>query len=314
MKTKILSILALLLAAVTPGAWAQEPATTYKVTVNDGNKDAKNWTIASGQKTATGDAGLDGLSENDPVTLTYSGRLKVKSVTATTDAIPWDGDLSKLTAQSTAEFATVTNGMTISGTLAANVKVCIADGATVTLEGVTINGESNYKYQWAGLNCLGDATIVLKDGTTNTVTGFYENYPGIHVPSGKTLTIQGGTQGTGTLTASSNGWGAGIGGGLDMSCGNITITGGTVTATGGAQTAGIGSGSGGSCGNITIASTVKKVTATKGEDAPYSIGASADGSCGTVTIGGTKYWENNAAVNGGHDYLSQSPLEYQPSN
>ena len=86
MKTKILSILALLLAAVTQGAWAQEPATTYKVTVNDGNKDAKNWTITSGQKTATGDAGLDGLSENDPVTLTYSGRLKVKSVTATTDA------------------------------------------------------------------------------------------------------------------------------------------------------------------------------------------------------------------------------------
>ena len=88
MKTKILSILALLLAAVTQGAWAQEPATTYKVTVNDGNKDANNWTITSGQKTAKGDAGLEGLSEGDDVTLTYSGRLKVKSVTATTDAAP----------------------------------------------------------------------------------------------------------------------------------------------------------------------------------------------------------------------------------
>ena len=310
MKTKILSILALLLAAVTQGAWAQEPATTYKVTVNDGNKDANNWTITSGQKTAKGDAGLDGLSENDPVTLTYSGRLKVKSVTATTDAIPWDGDLSKLTAQSSAAYAIATNGVTIKGTLAANVKVCIADGATVTLDGVTINGESNYKYQWAGLNCLGDATIVLKDGTTNTVTGFYENYPGIHVPAGSTLTIQGGTAGTGTLTASSNGWGAGIGGGLDMPCGNITITGGTVTATGGAQTAGIGSGSGGSCGNITIASTVKKVTATKGEDAPYSIGAGVAGTCGTVTIGGTKYWENNAAVGDGATYLAQATIVY----
>ena len=88
MKTKILSILALLLAAVTQGAWAQEPATTYKVTVNDGNKDANNWTITSGQKTAKGDAGLEGLSEGDDVTLTYSGRLKVKSVTATADAAP----------------------------------------------------------------------------------------------------------------------------------------------------------------------------------------------------------------------------------
>jgi len=71
------------------------------------------------------------------------------------------------------------------------VKISIAAGATVTLSGVTINGTNSVSCWWAGLNCLGDATIILADGTTNSVKGFYENYPGIHVPSGKTLTIQG---------------------------------------------------------------------------------------------------------------------------
>ena len=65
-KFRLLPLLVLLIVTAT-GAWAQEPATTYKVTVNDGNKDAKNWTITSGQKTATGDAGLEGLSEGDDV-------------------------------------------------------------------------------------------------------------------------------------------------------------------------------------------------------------------------------------------------------
>ena len=63
---------------------------TYSVKLADGTQDAKNWTITSGEKSATGDAadGLTGLSKKDPVTLTYGGRLKVKSVTATTDAEP----------------------------------------------------------------------------------------------------------------------------------------------------------------------------------------------------------------------------------
>jgi hypothetical protein len=80
-------MLALLLMAAT-GAWAQEPATTYTVKMKAGTEDAANWTIASGENSATGDAadGLTGLSKKDAVTLTYGGRLKVKSVTATTDA------------------------------------------------------------------------------------------------------------------------------------------------------------------------------------------------------------------------------------
>ena len=97
-KNKLLLLLALLLTAAT-GAWAQEPATTYSVKMKAGTVDAKNWSIASGEKSATGDAadGLTGLSEGDAVTLTYTGRRKVKGVKATSDAaaasVP-DGALS----------------------------------------------------------------------------------------------------------------------------------------------------------------------------------------------------------------------------
>ena len=86
-RNTLLLLLVLLLTAAT-GAWAQEPATTYSVKMKDGTVDAKNWTIASGEKSAKGDAadGLTGLNEGDAVTLQYNGRLKVKGVKATSDA------------------------------------------------------------------------------------------------------------------------------------------------------------------------------------------------------------------------------------
>ena len=185
------------------------------------------------------------------------------------------------------ENTVIENGSTVTGKLGAKVKISIADGATVTLDGITIMGVSGlHEYEWAGINCLGDATIILKDGTENTVKGFNESYPGILIPSGKTLTIKGETKGTGTLSTSSNGEAAGIGGGWFIGCGNINIEGGVITASGGQGAAGIGGGYHASCGNITITTGVTQVTATKGNDAPNSIGAGSDGSCGTVTIGG----------------------------
>ena len=315
----------------------------YYLTLADGTKDAAKWTATVGTSNTTNPLPVGGLNEGDAVTLTYGGRLKVKNVTATTDAKPdaWDGDLSKLTAESTAEFATATDGMTITGTLAANVKVSIAADATVTLDGVTIVGVDDENYKWAGLNCLGDATIILKDRTENMVQGFHEDYPGIHVPAGSRLTITGGTLGNGMLTARSSGYGAGIGGGniihcgnidiqggyiaatggiyaagigggLDAICGNITISGGTVRAMGGPEAAGIGGGSNGRCGGIMITNGVTRVFAMKDDHSPYSIGAGNGGSCVTVAIGGTVYWQDNAAVNGGDDYLATNPLEYRP--
>ena len=178
------------------------------------------------------------------------------------------------------ENTTLADGRIITGTLAANVKVSIADGATVTLRDATINGVNNSSYKWAGLTCLGNATIILEG--SNTAKGFYENYPGIYVPVGSTLTIKG----DGSLDASSNGYGAGIGGGFTIACGNIRIEGGTITATGAIMAAGIGGGRNAACGDITITKGVTSVTATQGRNEPYCIGKGSGGSVGTVTIGG----------------------------
>ena len=133
----------------------------------------------------------------------------------------WDGDLAHITSESTEAFATATDGMTITGTLDVNKKISIADGATVILHNVSINGTNGEYYEWAGITCLGDATIILSG--TNTVKGFHGDYPGIRAAAGKTLIING----TGSLMASSNGWGAGIGGGSGsgLACGNIEILG-----------------------------------------------------------------------------------------
>ena len=182
-------------------------------------------------------------------------------------------NLSAITEDYTAQDGTV-----LTGTLASEVKISIADGATVTLKDVTINGTSvdDDAHKHAGITCVGSATIILEG--ENTVKGFYENYPGIYVPDGKTLTIQG----TGKLTASSNGYGAGIGGGYEISCGNIVINGGTITAKGGNKAAGIGGGWA-SCGNIEISGGT--VDATGGEYAA-GIGGGDQSTCGSITISG----------------------------
>ncbi len=206
-------------------------------------------------------------------------------------------DLSKLAADYEAQ-----DGETLTGTLdgkAQPYKITIADGATVTLDGVTINGVSSSDVKWAGITCLGNATIILKDGSKNIVKGFFEDYPGIQAgPTGKTLVIKGEDQGTGSLDASpydvksDHCYGAGIGGGLDISCGDINIQGGVITVTGGYGAAGIGVGEGYeeenvSCGTITISGG--NVTATGGYGAAgigggyaYQYGVT----CGAITISG----------------------------
>ena len=211
----------------------------------------------------------------------------------------WDGtfsnvvDLADLTGNYVAELGDV-----LTGKLGGNYKVSIADGAIVELNGVTIDGINNRGYIWAGITCEGSCTIVLAEGSTNTLKGFFEDYPGIYVPEGSTLTIEG----SGTLEASSNGWGAGIGGGYQISCGNIVIKGGTVTATGGQHASGIGGGHDAFGGDITITNGVTKVTAIKDVNAPYSIGKGYSGIVGTITIG------SNVVIDG----IKESPYEFIP--
>ena len=199
---------------------------------------------------------------------------------------------ANLTKQTTIDLSTVTtditvpDGFTLTGTLDGAHKISIADGATVTLDGVTIEGIHSDWFQYAGITCLGDATIILKDGTTNTVNGFDGAFPGIQGAAGKTLTITG----TGSLNAASGGSGAGIGSGAysnnypERACGNIIIEGGTITATtAGSYGAGIGSGDNGVCGTITISGG--NITATGGLKAA-GIGGGESSSCGAISISG----------------------------
>ena len=173
------------------------------------------------------------------------------------------------------------DGDVLTGTLAGNYKISIADGANVELKDVTINGVNDASYKWAGLTCLGNATITITG--TNTVKGFYYYYPGIQAgPIGKTLTING----TGTLTATGGNCAAGIGSGFTSitTCGNIVINGGTITAISTGQGAGIGSGWSNSSGGITInGGTVTAISTGGGA----GIGSGCNStSCGDITISG----------------------------
>ena len=183
----------------------------------------------------------------------------------------------------------VGNGHTLTGKLEKNVKISIADGATVTLKDVTIHGVNDGKYKWAGITCEGNATLVLEGG--NAVIGFHENYPGVYVPPGKTLTIKG----WGTLSSgpSGGGWAAGIGGGNGLPCGSIVIESGSIYAQAFACAAGIG-GSTGSCGDITIKGGTVIAIGGRGVlrndvqvyDGGAGIGGGCHSTCGNITITG----------------------------
>lgn len=216
-------------------------------------------------------------------------------------------DLSTLTAAYTAQ-----NGDLLTGTLANNVKISIANDATVTLDGVNINPTSS-----AGIICKGNANIILSGD--NYVSGSKDN-PAVQAAHNDsdpdkefTLTISG----SGSLTATGGSDAAGIGSGFKGECGNITISGGTVTATGGTYAAGIGTGYESSgCGAISIKNTVTQVTATKGDG--FNVGSfncigsgESGGTVGDISFGSTivynsttEEWTQNPMVNGTYGGLN----------
>ena len=170
MKKRFLSML-VLLAAVVSGAWAQEPA-TYKITLAEGTEDAENWSVP-----AEAPAG-------SPVTATYSGDKKVKSVKAVKKGgavdntyLKWDADQKKLVATDIpAEVTTVAN---------ADQYVNWAAGTYVVEGEVTING-------MIGLN--GNVDLIIKDGAKLTVNNKIVGYD-----NGKKLSIYGQANQTGQL-------------------------------------------------------------------------------------------------------------------
>ena len=175
---------------------------------------------------------------------------------------------------------TLNDGDVVTGTGGANTQLKIANGATVTLAGLTNNSITKNE-SIAGIECEGDATIILADGSINKLKG-KRSRPAIYIHENKKLTIRGG----GVLNADGDD-AAGIGGGYYANCGNIVIEGGNITAKGDGKAAGIGSGECGLCGTITISGGT--ITATGGAYAA-GIGSGhanqAKNTCGDITISG----------------------------
>ena len=146
------------------------------------------------------------------------------------------------------------NGDVLTGTMT-DYGVNIYDGHTVTFSNVVISCDS-YCVQ-----CGGSATIILADGTENTLTVTGDKYSAICIGGGgTTLTIKGEAAGTGVLNATGTEGCAAIGGGFRApDGGNIVIEGGVITAQGGERGAGIGGGRDSICGDITIPTSMVAV-------------------------------------------------------
>jgi hypothetical protein len=250
-----------------------ENTTTVEVTVNKGNGSisfaeadvTKNYgdvafnipltIVGDGAVTySSSNPKVASVNANGNVTIIDGGTAIISATTATTDNYVYKKTTAQYTLKvyRTIDLATVTSDFTandnyiLTGTLAGNYKISIAKDANVELKDATINGGNNPSFDWAGLTCLGNATITITG--TNIIKSFFNPHPGIQAGLIGTLTIDG----TGELTATGGHLAAGIGSGNGNSCGKITINGGTIHASS-KDGAGIGSGySYSQCGDITI--------------------------------------------------------------
>ena len=141
-----------------------------------------------------------------------------------------------------------------------------------------------------GITISGDVKLILADGATLTVEGDYTR-AGIYVPVGSSLTIYAQTEGTGAIVATGGDYGAGIGGNMgeiesepdEGTCGAVVIYGGVIEATGGNGGAGIGGGSYSNGGTVTINDgTVVAI----GVGGGAGIGGGSFGDGGDVAING----------------------------
>ena len=167
-KNKLLLLLALLLTAAT-GAWAQESATTYSVKMKNGTVDAKNWSIASGEKSVKGDAanGLTGLSEKDAVTLTYTGSKKVLGVKAENKKAAEGHALTsakfgEIVCSDGKAYAAADKDILPSGVTAA-AKVCYVDGNG---HGLALALTDEGKMNWSTAQTVCDAHTPAITGVT----------------------------------------------------------------------------------------------------------------------------------------------------
>ena len=293
-----------LLVAVVTGAWAQDPTYAVKM-ANATDAEAANWTIASGQSSVKGNVadGLTGLKENDAVTVTYSGRMKVKNVTATTDAVPpyaaneykeasWDGSKVVFTKETAASeptavansdaavtwsgWYTVSGEVTIGGnvTLGADTHLILQDGATLTING-QLNCRTNGKNLYIYGQKKGDGKLNVTNNSGNAINS----------NTGYRIDIHGGE-----VTAEATGTG--------LFTGYLAVYGGKLTATSGGGN-GIGFGN-----TIDVYGGEVVATSNATSDAHYGIRSSGSNTNQILTVYGGKVTATGNGVSGMAGYGS----------
>ena len=267
-KTKLLSMLALLLLAVT--AHAEEvTGVTYLYYANQA--------AAIAQTPSTGTANCTKVEASSEVVTWNSGWYVVNEDVTISARVDIVGEVNLILADGATLTTTAcinTNSATLNiygqtlgtGTLNANGANGTAaiggrshkDGGTLTIHGGFINATGS-DYKSAGASGIGGGfgggnggTITINGGTVTATSrygaagigGGAEAHCGV-------ITINGGTV---TATGPENGGGPGIGNGLayEGTDGQVIINGGTVTATGGTHSAGIGGGEAAVGGTIKI--------------------------------------------------------------
>ena len=201
-------------------------ASGYTVSLKDGVKDAGKWTVkvGEGQAQALPIGGLKGDGK-ETVTLQYNGRLKVKGVTATSDAAPAAPASTTLnntiTAWTAGTYAVPAGGLTYSDaiTVSGDVTLTLTDGETLTLN--------------KGISLASGATLTVEGNGTMNINGTNENTTSTVAGSTGTLIL---TSGTLTATGGNGGNGADEshgGNGGDAINGSVIVSGGTLTARGG---------------------------------------------------------------------------------
>ena len=179
------------------------------VTMADGTKDADKWTATVGTNSNAKTLPVGGLSEKDAVTLKYNGRLKVKNVTATTDAAP---------------AATVVDLSTVSGdTYTVTGDVILTGTPTESLFYIMYGGD-DYEVTLDNVNSAGSKQVLVGDNHNLNIklkgtSRLMEIYTNTGATSGKTVTIgEAAAGGTLILTGSEN----------PIRAKSFTINGGTV--------------------------------------------------------------------------------------
>ena len=222
----------------------------------------------------------------------------------------------------TAMAATTKNGVTYldsNGSQSSADNVTVIDNGSTTLNSGWYMVDSGNVTIDQTVTVNGDVKLILADGASLTVNGTAGNNAGIYVTQTNSLTIYAQSIGSnmGKLTATGRGGGAGIGSATNgnsagPSSGTISICGGRITATGGcydrALGPGIGNVDGPSFGTISIYGGM--VTASNGNGSSLPDIGSIQGSGDKILITGGTVVSNrsDSQVNLGVNTNSMIPL------